>query len=223
MQSTKLHVLETLKRRRHATVDELAAELDLARATVRHHLDSLQRDGAVTYVEVRRETGRPHHLYSVTEHGEDLFPKSYVRLTNLVLHEIASLTAREVAGLDGRGVMQIVFGRLADQLYESHADRLLGKSYAERAAEVVRILNDEGFLSQGEATDEGFRIVEFSCPYLRAAESHTAVCNLDLAFIQRAMPGSVERSERLAGGAPACTYLLREQRNDLNPPAGIAR
>ena len=54
MEGTRLGIL-TLLQRQSATVDQLRTELGLAAATVRRHLDILQRDRLVTFQAVRRK------------------------------------------------------------------------------------------------------------------------------------------------------------------------
>ena len=66
METTRQTILGIL-RRRQATVGDLTTELGLAPATIRRHLDILARDGHVDVSQVRRRTGRPHYLFSLSE------------------------------------------------------------------------------------------------------------------------------------------------------------
>src|ERR1700675_1085752 len=100
MESTRQTILNIL-RRRQATVDQLTKELGLAPATIRRHLDILARDGPGDVTQVRRKTGRPHYLFSLSEKGEELFPKHYVRITNRLIEEIVALTPNETTGRAG--------------------------------------------------------------------------------------------------------------------------
>ena len=98
---TREQILAILRRRERVGVEELAQELGLAGATVRRHLDVLQRDNFVAVTQVRGQTGRPRHLFALTEAGADLFPHHYVRLTQRLLGEIVGLDASETAGRSG--------------------------------------------------------------------------------------------------------------------------
>src|SRR5438105_3059414 len=98
---TREEILAILRRRERMGVEDLAQELGLAGATVRRHLDVLQRDNYVTVAQVRGHTGRPRHLFSLTEAGADLFPHHYVRLTQRLLGEIVALGTDETAGRSG--------------------------------------------------------------------------------------------------------------------------
>ena len=64
METTRQTILGILRRRK-ATISDVTGQLGLAPATVRRHLDILARDGHVDVTQVRRQTGRPHHLFSI--------------------------------------------------------------------------------------------------------------------------------------------------------------
>src|SRR5262245_24085541 len=67
MQRTRRQILNILKHRGKATVDELASEILLSSVTVRAHLAILDREGLVTFEEVRGAVGRPYYAYSLTD------------------------------------------------------------------------------------------------------------------------------------------------------------
>src|SRR3972149_3279170 len=122
METTRQIILNIL-RRRPATVDELTRELGLAPATVRRHLDILARDGHTNVTQVRRKTGRPHYVFALSESGEALFPKHYVRITNRLIEEIVSLTTQETSGRDGGELAKLVFEKMAQRLGHRVAPR----------------------------------------------------------------------------------------------------
>src|SRR5712692_2312090 len=99
MQSTKEQILVRLKRTGGSTVEGVATEFGLAGMTVRQHLAGLERDGLVESREERGRTGRPRLLFSLSDGGEERFPKRYDRLADLALCEVAFLEAEEIAGL----------------------------------------------------------------------------------------------------------------------------
>ncbi|HEX2922718.1 MAG TPA: winged helix-turn-helix transcriptional regulator, partial [Chloroflexota bacterium] len=85
MQRTRRQILDILKRRGRATLEELSKEVALSPVTVRVHLSVLQRDDLVSVEEVRGKVGRPYFVYSLTEDAEELFPKRYHALANRLL------------------------------------------------------------------------------------------------------------------------------------------
>ena len=109
METTRQTILGILRRRKHATVDDLTQELGLAAATVRRHLDILMRDNYVSVTQKRRDIGRPHYVFTITDAGEDLFPRAYVRLTNRIIDELVALDDSETKGKSGVALAEIVF------------------------------------------------------------------------------------------------------------------
>src|SRR3990170_2667617 len=109
-------MLDLLRRHKQATVEELTRALGLAPATIRRHLDILMRDDHVSVNQVRRDTGRPHYVFFLTEAGEDLFPKNYVRLTNRLIEEIVSLEPSDTKGKSGVELANLVFEKMAERL-----------------------------------------------------------------------------------------------------------
>jgi predicted ArsR family transcriptional regulator len=71
--------LTSLLRRGSRTVDELAEALELTSNAVRNHLSSLERDGLVRQVGVRRGTGagKPAVLFELHPDAEPLFSLAY--------------------------------------------------------------------------------------------------------------------------------------------------
>src|SRR3972149_3958507 len=123
---TREEILAILRRRERMGVEDLARELGLAGATVRRHLDVLQRDSYIAVTQVRGHTGRPRHLFALTEAGGDLFPHHYVRLTQRLLGEIVALDAAETAGRSGGEIAALVFERMAERLAAEYPARVTG-------------------------------------------------------------------------------------------------
>ena len=211
MESTRQTILNIL-RRRQATVDDLTKELGLAPATIRRHLDILIRDSYVDVAQVRRKTGRPHYLYSMSEAGEDLFPKHYVRITNRLLEEIVALTPEETAGRGGGQLAELVFDKMAQRLGHRIAPHVRGATLADRVRSATAALAEEGIVFDVENVDEGYLLVGHGCPCPRVANGNGHVCAHDqrlLALLLGADVHNVEPSE--AGCQGYCAYQVRER------------
>jgi predicted ArsR family transcriptional regulator len=210
MENTRQTILNIL-RRRQATVDDLMKELGLAPATIRRHLDILIRDGYVDVAQVRRKTGRPHYLYSMSEAGEDLFPKHYVRITNRLLEEIVALTPEETAGRGGGQLAELVFEKMAQRLGHRIAPHVHGATLAERVRTATAALAEEGIAFDVEESDDGYLLVGHGCPCPRVADSNGHVCAHDqrlLALLLGSDVTSVEPSD--AGCQGYCAYRVRD-------------
>ncbi len=212
MENTRQTILRILRRRKQATVDELTRELGLAPATVRRHLDILLRDDYVTVTQVRRGTGRPHYLFALSEAGENLFPKHYVRLTNRIIDEIVRLDAGETAGKSGLELAELLFGKMADRLAETYGGQVNGETLEARVRQVVELLVGEGLVFDIEPQDDGtFVLAGQGCPCRRVADTHAELCGHDRQLLSQLLRADVT----FEGGPmePECRYVVRPARS----------
>lgn len=167
VEGTREAILGILRRRDGVSVDNLARDLGLAGATVRRHLDVLLRDGHVSVTQVRGNTGRPRHAFSLTDAGAELFPHHYVRLTHRLLEEIVGLATEETAGRDGAAVADVVFSKMAERLAGEYGGRVVGDTLEERARSTVALLAEEGLEFEVEPEGGTVCLVGRGCPCRR--------------------------------------------------------
>ncbi len=206
MQKTRQQILDHLKLQGSATLEELAAAIGLAPATLRMHLNVLGRERLVRFQEVRGKVGRPAYHYSLTSEGEALFPRRY-----------DSLAARLLSGLErstSEAELEHVFDRLADSWAEESGQRLapagLGEvSMEQRLDELVRLRAQEGGVSEWERTNQGYLIHEYNCASPSLHDERHRVCAIEERYLARLLDARVERVAcRCDGDRPGCTYLV---------------
>ncbi len=168
---TREEILALLRSHDRMSVEDLARTLGLAGATVRRHLDVLQRDTLVAVTQVRGGTGRPKHIFSLTEAGADVFPHHYVRITQRLLGEIVGLGEAETAGRSGSQIAGVIFDRMASRVIAEYAPRVQGSTPAERARSAARLIADEGIDFEVVDTPEGVRLLGRGCLCTRLGES----------------------------------------------------
>jgi predicted ArsR family transcriptional regulator len=189
---TREEILAILRRRERVGVEDLAAELGLAGATVRRHLDVLQRDNYVSVTQVRGHTGRPRHLFSLTEAGADLFPHHYVRLTQRLLGEIVGLDAGATAGRSGAEIAALVFERMADRLATEYAPRVSGDTLEQRVRSAVALVADEGLDFEVDTAGGEVRLLGRGCPCTRLTGGKAGACDHDRRMLARILDVRVE-------------------------------
>jgi predicted ArsR family transcriptional regulator len=167
LESSREAILDILRRREGASVDELSHELGLAGATVRRHLDVLMRDGYVSASQVRGGMGRPRYAFSITEAGAELFPHHYVRLTRRLIDEIVSLDPEETTGRQGAELADLIFEKMADRLAREYAPRISGRTIEERVRSTAKLLADEGLDFEIVSDADGLRLFGRGCPCQR--------------------------------------------------------
>lgn len=210
-QSTRDIILHTIKRRNQATVDELAEAANVSPVTVRHHLNALQADGLLETDSVRRKVGRPYYVYSLSDQGHELFPKRYVRLSTRLLAELKDRFPSEV-------VVEL-FETAVQRVVEENEAEFRGLSFEKRLDFLVKLLAEEGFLSRWEKDDQGYRIIEYSCPYVSLGQEHGEVCTFDKNLIIAVLQTDVHQHSCILKGDNCCEFSISEQA--LITPAGM--
>jgi predicted ArsR family transcriptional regulator len=206
MQETRRHILDILRARGHATVDDIVAELQQRRGaitavTVRHHLTRLQEDDLITSPELRRRAtpGRPQHMYALTEKAKQQFPNNYQRLAECLLDQIQRQLPPE-------GVNVILEGVATNMASEA---AIADVPLSERMDLVVDYLNDHGYEANWEARPDGFLLHTTNCPYHHMNETvNSPLCDMDMRLISALLGVVPRRVARLAEGDSACSYMV---------------
>lgn len=204
--TTRDIILHSIKQSPQSTVEELAEAADVSPVTVRHHLNALQAEGTIEAASIRRKVGRPYYVYSLSERGQELFPKRYVRLTSRLLDEMKGRLPEEVINEIFEGVVNTVL--------EDHRGEFEHLPLEQRLDYLVKLLSDEGFLSTWEKTPNGYRLVEYSCPYLSIGSTHAEVCNFDKQLMSGVLQLQVQQDSCMLRGANCCQFSIE---NEVQP------
>jgi DeoR family suf operon transcriptional repressor len=202
VQKTRQVILDFLKQRERATLDELSAEAGLAPMSVRGHLSVLERDGLITYEEMRGKIGRPKYVYSLTDRGHEQFPKSYHTLCNRVLDAVTSVSPDAATELASR---------IAEGWANEHHARVAGKSLAEQVKILAAIRSEEGAMAYSEVSGDGFVLHQRNCPAsCVAARFPQVICTSEIGFMRRILDNaSIERVSWALNGDSTCSYVIR--------------
>lgn len=214
MHPTKRQILDHLKRYGDATVDDLARALGLARITVRQHLMALERDRFVTSREVRRGSGRPHHVYALSPLGHDSYPKRYDRLALLLLEEVGHLEAADLAGLSAEEKRRALLARALERAASHYLPQLEGRPLPQRVEALARLMSQEGALAEWRRTEEGFEILDYNCLYFQVAQAHEQVCQWHLDLLARLLGRPVRCDQFMARGARCCRFVVEAAPQD---------
>ena len=206
MPAARRAILHSLKKRGEARAEELGLELGVTASAVRQHLSSMLAAGLVEHRELKGSPGRPKHLYQLTIAAEALFPKAYSELTNELL-----------------GFVEAEDPALVDRVFDLRRDRRIDEARARlaehqqfepRVAELARILDEDGYLAEWDALDDGtYRITEHNCAVLGVAQKYGQACSSEIEFIRAVLPGAaVERTSHMVAGAHRCAYVISPPR-----------
>ncbi len=206
--STRDTILHTIKAQPNANVEELAEAANVSPVTVRHHINTLQADGLIQSQSVRRKVGRPYYVYSLSEKGQELFPKRYVRLTARLLDELKSHLPPEI--------VSEVFSSVVSGVLDDHRGKFEHLEFEDRLEYLVELLAEEGFLAAWEKTDGGYLVTEYSCPYISLGESHSEICTIDKELIVNVLEVPVEQNNCMLEGGQCCEFLVKIEESQPN-------
>lgn len=198
--STKDIILETIKASRQAKVEELADAANVSPVTVRHHLNSLQAEGLIESSSVRRKVGRPYYVYSLSTRGQELFPKRYVQLTSRLLDELKAVLPEEA--------IEQVFKGVVENVIEEHRPHFEHLPMEQRLNYLIGLLEDEGFLARWEKTDDGYRLIEYNCPYYSIGQEHDEICIFDKELIVNVIQAPITQHSCMLTGADCCQFTF---------------
>jgi predicted ArsR family transcriptional regulator len=186
-------------RRDVRTVEELASLLQLTDNAVRAHLATLERDGLVHQLGVRRGvgSGKPAYTYGLTPEAEQLFPKPYAA----VLDEILTALDGQISPSQVETLLRGSGSRLADECPPATGD------LRARLESAVTALNRLGGLAELAEYEGQFVIKGHSCPLAALVPNHPNVCRLAETFVSDVAGVPLyESCDR--GSSPHCRFAL---------------
>jgi DeoR family transcriptional regulator, suf operon transcriptional repressor len=191
-----------LEHRSGATLDELVSAVGLSRTAVNQHLIALENAGHISKAASRKTGGRPQHVYVLTDSGTNLlFPKQYSWFSKMLIE-----TLRQQVGPEQ--VSQFMYD-LGVKLSASLIPRLVGMNRTERIDEIVKIMNETGFVAKTVDPPESGKLPRVECKncvYHDLSKDYPEVCRFDIGFLSGLMGAEVEHQSCMQRGGEACRF-----------------
>jgi predicted ArsR family transcriptional regulator len=216
VQNTRSEILKLIQLSNHQTVSQLAVELELAPATVRRHLDILQRDGLLDFEEKREGAGRPEHVFRLTPKGFETGPREYDRLLIDMISEVANLTTDQLNGKSGTQVIKQVFETMADRI----AKVVVADETRAPIDKLLELLELRHYDPEWDTNNGTIRIQLNNCPYRSAAMMNPVICSFDSRLIASVMGSESQRSQCVRDGSGCCLYEIELAQDTVSTPVG---
>lgn len=198
----QMGILDHLKQVGHASSKQIASIVGVTPMSIRSHLTALEKAGFVEITLERRGSGRPSHIYSLTEEARAVFPNDYEALLAGFL--------RAVVELDGKEKLDVIFKQMEMNARTLHAPVMEGRELDGRVAEMTRILNDSGYMAEWQQVGEDtFELTERNCSILKVATECPEVCTCELSLLRQLLGASVDRKEHIVAGDSVCRYRIQ--------------
>ncbi|MFN2508179.1 MAG: helix-turn-helix transcriptional regulator, partial [Chthoniobacterales bacterium] len=193
----RLEILNTLKRTKGLSVNELVAKMKMSYMGIKQHCLTLERDGYLDTWRRPQKMGRPEMVYRLTKRTHDLFPCDSNEMTLQILKSIGELHGPNAP----EKVLFHVFERKTAALKE----KVKGETVAERAKWLVAKRESEGFMSQFVTDQEGGpQILECHSPIMNLLDEYPIVARLEQDLVEAALGTPVRREETRTSGLYEC-------------------
>lgn len=198
--SQRMRIIETLKKTQGLSVNELGERLKLSYMGVKQHCDELERNGYVDTWRRPKPVGRPEMVYRLTPKAQVFFP----RATNATTIEILHAANRLYGHAAGEKLLYSVFALKA----EDYMRKLRGNTVLELAEILVKIRDQEGYMSELSSSDP-VAIVEYHSPIFDLLDAFPLVRRLEREMMERVLGVRLEREEEMASGLYRCRFLFQ--------------
>src|SRR5260370_3446340 len=199
--STRMEVLELLRRRGRSSAETIAGDLGVTPTGVRQHLTSRERGGFVVSHPVRSGRGRPSLLFSLTERADSVFPKRYGQLATMVLQEVQEMGGPEA--------LDEVFSRVAARHASTIEPALEGLDFDEKLRRVVTWIGRAGTLAEATETSEGVKVTIHNFPFRNTALKFPQVCTITPQLMSRLLGTSSSQADAIHRHDPYCSFVVQ--------------
>ncbi|WP_272495648.1 helix-turn-helix transcriptional regulator [Bacillus pinisoli] len=202
--NTRDIILDLLKKEVSLTVNQLTSHLNITHMAVRKHLDLLEKEGFITSSEMKQPMGRPLQLYSLTDKGEQSFPRNYEGLTVEFLNDIKDMY--------GEDTVSLLFKKREERLTEEYKRRLNQPSFQENVTEIVNIQNEKGYMAQlHQLNENSFELVEYNCPIFSVAKDFKVACKCETNLFKTVLnTDHVQRINCKTDGDDHCRFIINQ-------------
>jgi predicted ArsR family transcriptional regulator len=206
MQQTRRFIIDILRERGEATVDDIVSDLqqrrgkEITAVTVRHHLTRLQEDNMIASPQMRHRStpGRPQHVYALTDKAFAQFPNNYQRLATGLLQGM-----RRHLHTDH---INVILEDVADLMVMDAS--IPRASVEQRLAMAVDYLTRQGYEAYWEPADGGYTLFTSNCPYHHIAQGEATLCEMDMRLVAGLLGAAPRRLSHVLAGDTACAYFI---------------
>ena len=198
----RLEILNTLKRTKGLSVNELVARMKMSYMGIKQHCLTLERDGYLDTWRRPQKMGRPEMVYRLTRRTHDLFPCDSNDFTLELLKSI-----KEVHGSNGPEKMLFnVFERRTAALKA----KAKGDTVVDRAKWLAAQRDKEGYMSQfvGDEKEGGPQILECHSPILNLLDQYPIIARLEKDMFEAVLGTEVRREEIRTSGLYECAFYF---------------
>nr|WP_198428085.1 metalloregulator ArsR/SmtB family transcription factor [Nocardia bovistercoris] len=200
---TRAAIVRLLLEQGPITATAIGAELGLAPAGVRRHLDALIDSGQARAARSapwqQKGRGRPAKQYQLTAKGRGRLGHAYDDLAGAAIRQLGEIGGEQaITDFARKRARTIVAG--IEAVEEHSPERTEAK-----AEEIADAFTDAGFAATTRKVGAGVQICQHHCPVAHVAEEFPQLCDAELEAFRELLGTHVQRLATIANGDCACT------------------
>jgi len=190
----RLEILNTLKRTRGLSVNQLVARMHMSYMGIKQHCLTLERDGYLDTWRRPQKMGRPEMVYRLTRRSHGLFQADSNAFTLELLQSIEDI--------HGPSAPDKLFYNMFERKTEQLRERVKGDTVEQRAKSLASLRDEEGYMSQFvvEAAEGGPQILECHSPIMNLVEKYKSIGKLEQDMFEKLLGVPVRREETWTSG-----------------------
>lgn len=195
-------ILRLLKREPDRSLGEIAQALGISKVATLRHLNRLEERVLVSRSLETGGRGRPRIRFRLMAASATLFPQAYSEMAGCALRFVEQRMGREA-------VVELLRDR-AREVARRERHRFEGKSLPEKAATLVRIREEMGYMAESGPRRPGnpLTLLEHNCPILALAREYGEACDVERELFENLLGAEVEAQHRVAAGDPVCRFVV---------------
>ena len=190
----RLEILNTLKRTRGLSVNQLVAKMKMSYMGIKQHCLTLERDGYLDTWRRPQKMGRPEMVYRLTRRSHGLFQADSNAFTLDLLQSIEEI--------HGPNAPEKLLYNLFERKTRGLREKVKGGTVEERAKSLASIRDEEGHMSQfvNEPSEGGPQILECHSPIMNLIEKYEIIGRLEQEMFEKILGTPVRREETRTSG-----------------------
>lgn len=207
MTSIKQKILDTLKKEKTVSIDDLMIHFTISEIAVRKHLKQLETEGFVQKRIHKQKIGRPYHTYQLTKEGHQLYPNHYETFPVELLDDL-----KEIAGEE---MVQALLKKRIDR-EKKQLEELLTSDCTDldkRIKEIANIQHKRGYMVELEKEASGeYVMTYYHCPIANVACDYHEMCHHEKKMYEDLFPGSeIDAPAMITKGDHCCKWVIKPQ------------
>ncbi len=203
LENTRTKILNEMLSR-DLTAINLVDILEINESAVRRHLNKLENEGFVESYFEKADKGRPKKFFTITDEGEELFPKE----TELILNTLIKNMKDQL----GKETLEEFSDLVVEDLKEYFPEIEEEEDLENKIAKVVNASDELGFYSSYDRENDHYSIVYENCVFGDLPQEQAAwLCKIHVKIIDDLLGEvDIEQKKSMLEGDKVCLQKIGE-------------